>query len=110
MVVEGAAVLDMNLQASELNLRLGGAGAINLRGEVEEQRLEMSGAGNLDALELESENSEIHLSGFGSAGVFVTESLDAEVSGVGSIRFKGDPANVRQEITGLGDITRIKEN
>ncbi|WP_160164075.1 head GIN domain-containing protein [Nafulsella turpanensis] len=110
IVVEGAGLLDLGLQVNELNLRLGGAGSINLYGEAEEQRLELSGAGSLDALELESERCEIYLSGFGSAGVFVTESLEAEVSGVGGIRVKGDPENISSEITGLGGVTRIKEN
>lgn len=106
--VDGAGLLDLSLQAKELDLQLDGAGAVNLSGTVNKQRLELSGAGNVNAFELQSKDCDINLSGFGSAQVFVTDNLNAEVSGVGSIRFKGDPRNIKREVTGLGNIDRAK--
>jgi hypothetical protein len=106
--VDGAGILNLSLQAEELDLQLDGAGAVNLSGKVNKQRLELSGAGNVDAFELQSKDCDISLSGFGSAQVFVTDNLNAEVSGVGSIRFKGDPRNIKREVTGLGNIDRAK--
>lgn len=105
--VDGAGLLDLELEVQELEVKLAGAGAVNLRGKANEQRLSLSGAGNLNALELESKDCEVDLSGFGSAQVFVTDNLKAEVSGVGGIRFKGDPRNIQREVTGLGDIERV---
>lgn len=108
--VEGAGVVDLGLDVGELEVRLAGAGLISLRGKANSQRLELSGAGNLSAFELESKDCNIELSGFGSAQIFVTDNLEAEVSGVGNIRFKGDPRNIRREVTGLGDIARVTSN
>lgn len=108
--VDGAGIVDLSLEATELNVRLGGAGLVSLSGNVNTQRLVLSGAGSLSAFELESKNCDIDLSGFGSAQVFVTDNLEAEVSGVGSIRFKGDPRNISREVTGLGNIERIASN
>lgn len=105
--IDGAGLLDLALEVQELQLKLAGAGAVNLRGKANEQRLSLSGAGNLNALELQSKECEVNLSGFGSAQVFVTETLKAEVSGVGGIRFKGDPRNIQREVSGLGDIERV---
>lgn len=104
--VEGAGVVNLNLQAQELELRLAGAGSISLRGSVGTQQLVLSGAGNLAAYELQSKACEIELSGVGSAQVNVTDNLVARLSGVGVIRFTGDPRNIQREVTGLGDIER----
>lgn len=108
--VDGAGVVDLSLDATELEVMLAGAGLVNLRGNVNSQRLVLSGAGNLAAFDLESKSCDIDLSGFGSAQVFVTDNLEAEVSGVGGIRFKGDPRNIRREVTGLGNIERVAAN
>ena len=106
--VNGSGVIDLAINVKELDLKLGGAGSVNLKGKAEKQKMELSGAGNVAALELESKDSEVDLSGIGSAQVFVTDNLKAQVSGVGSIRFKGDPRNISREVTGLGDIERVK--
>lgn len=106
--VNGSGVIDLSINVRELELKLGGAGSVNLRGKAEKQKMELSGAGNLAALELESKECEVNLSGIGSAQVFVTDNLKAEVSGVGSIRFKGDPRNISREVSGLGDIERVE--
>lgn len=108
--VDGAGVIDLSVEAAELEVRLAGAGLISLRGKVNSQRLLLSGAGNLAAFELESKDCRIELSGYGSAQIFVTDNLEAEISGVGGIRFKGDPRNIRREVSGLGGIERVVSN
>lgn len=107
--VKGAGMVDLNLQSGELNLEVPGSGSVSLRGKVDKQELSLSGAGNLAAFELESKDCDINLSGVGSAQVFVTNNLQAEISGVGNIRFKGDPQNISREVSGLGIIERVEE-
>lgn len=106
--IDGAAIVDLNLRAQELELKLSGAGAVNLEGEVEKQKVELSGAGNFAAFDLKSKDAQIELSGIGSAQIFVTNDLKAEVSGVGGIRFKGDPRNINREVSGMGVIERVE--
>ena len=106
--IDGAAVIDLALQAEELEVKIAGAGVVTLSGEVNKQTVALSGAGNLDSYELKSKECTIELSGIGSAQVFASSSLNAEVSGVGNIRFKGDPRNIKREVSGLGDIEASK--
>lgn len=106
--VNGAGVIDLSIQSREFNLKVPGAGSVILRGKADKQKLELGGAGNLAAFELESKECEIDLSGIGSAQVFVTDNLQAEISGVGNIRFKGDPRNISREVSGLGNIERVE--
>jgi len=89
-----------------LEIILSGAGSIDLRGDVEKLQIGLSGAGNVNARKLYAKNTRISISGAASADVYASESIDAEVSGVGSIDFYGDPADVRTDISGVGSINR----
>ena len=55
--------------------------------------------------DLESERATIEISGAGDVDVRVTDTLDAEISGAGSIVHPGGAQVVRSEISGAGEIT-----
>jgi hypothetical protein len=58
----------------------------------------------VDALDLEVKKMDISLSGAGSAKVFVTGHLDASISGMGSIRYKGNPTVSKTDGSLFGSI------
>ena len=70
----------------------------------------MSGAGDLEAYDLVSKYCKITLSGIGSAEIFVEEELEASISGVGGISYRGNPNKVRDDISGLGRISDRSRN
>ncbi len=105
--MSGAGVIDLKLKAKELEIILSGAGSIKLSGNVENQDLKVSGAGSIDAYNLTSENCIVGLSGVGSAKIFVSENLDASVSGIGGIKFKGNPNHVVKNVSGIGKIKNM---
>lgn len=102
--MSGAGVIDLALEAKELEIGLSGAGSIKLSGNVNNQELQVSGAGSIDAYNLRSEDCIVKLSGVGSAKVFVSKNLDASVSGIGGIKFKGNPDHVVKNVSGIGKI------
>ena len=104
--MSGAGLIEMDIEAVMLDLDLSGAGMIKLKGETEEQYLELSGAGNLDAFELKSQDCSVNLSGVGAAKVYVKERLDANVSGIGGIKYRGNPRRVNKNVSGLGKVKR----
>jgi len=91
------------LDYHELGVILGGLGEINLDGRVDEQVIELSGGGNYHAEQLHSQKADINLTGAGSAQIWAESTLNARVSGAGTIRFKGDP-QIEQTVTGLGSV------
>ena len=95
-----------DLHCQELTVELGGLGEVVVKGVVQSQVVDLSGAGSYEAEELESQTAKVGLSGAGSANVWVEGELDANVSGVGSIRYKGNAA-ITQSSSGLGDIKAI---
>lgn len=94
--------IDNEIFQSELS----GAGSINLSGKTEKFRADMSGAGNINAKELIADYVKVGISGACSAVVHASKSIKADVSGVGSIDYYGDPEEVDSNISGVGSINR----
>lgn len=102
--LSGAGSLDMDIEAEDISVSMSGAGSMDLTGEAETLRVDMSGAGSIDAFGLEVVDADIGISGVGGAKVYVTGELDAQVSGVGGIIYRGDPERVQQDVSGLGKV------
>jgi hypothetical protein len=80
---------------------------ISATGTVESADLTMDGPSKLAMTKLETKNMTIKLNGFGDAEVFATDTLNAEVHGVGHIRYLGDPHTV-SNIHGLGSVEKLQ--
>ncbi|AHM61472.1 hypothetical protein D770_16090 [Flammeovirgaceae bacterium 311] len=102
--VRGAAMVDLEMEVRKLELDLSGASSVNFQGTARQLQADLSGAGNLEAYELQVRDAVVNLSGIGSAEVYVTDNLQAKVSGVGGIRFKGEPRNIQRQVSGVGSI------
>ncbi|MEE4177612.1 MAG: head GIN domain-containing protein [Bacteroides sp.] len=102
--ISGAAEIDLAIVAEVLRTELAGAGSINFEGKVREHYIDLAGASSLEAKELITEVTEIDLSGAGSASVHATTSLRASLSGVGSIKYYGNPGETQIDKSGLGSI------
>lgn len=102
--VRGAAMVELELEAKKLELDLSGASSVTFKGTARQLQADLSGAGNLEAYELQVRDATVNLSGIGSAEVYVTDNLQAKVSGVGGIRYKGEPSNIQRQVSGVGSI------
>jgi hypothetical protein len=79
------------LTAAEVEVQISGSGDVELAGEVTEQAIAISGSGKYRGKDLESETTAVTVSGSGDADVWVTEFLDARLTGSGSVNYYGDP-------------------
>ena len=88
-------------------IRITGSGALKatLAGKVVEQKIEISGAGEVHAERLASQDAVVEVSGAASVIVNVARTLRATISGAGSVEYYGDP-EVRQSISGAGRVKR----
>jgi len=93
-----------NVSGSGLKLESSGASSINVEGSVTNLEADFSGACSLDAKDLHTETAKISLSGAGSVDVTVTESLNASISGAGTVTYGGNPKTVEKNVSGLGKI------
>ena len=92
------------LAADSLEVNLASAGAIVIAGEADSQKVDISGVGSYEAGDLRSNDAEILLTGAGSAVVWVEDSLDVTVSGVGSVSYFGENPKVTQNVSGVGSV------
>ena len=104
--VSGAGDINMEIDAPEIESSITGSGNITLKGEAKNVDLRISGAGKARCYDLKAENTEVHITGAGDADVYASEKLDARVSGAGSVRYKGDPKDVIQHVTGAGSVKK----
>ncbi len=102
--VSGAADIDLILQVQSLRTRVSGAANISLEGTADKHSANLSGASNMRAENLITKDTQINLSGAGSAHVYASESFDASLSGVGTIRYSGDPVKKNISKSGIGSI------
>lgn len=102
--VEGGACIEMNMKASKVKVIGQGGVKIEFDGIANELEATLSGAGYLDAIDLKTKKTDIKIEGVGAGSVYATDDLNATISGVGKIRYKGEP-KVYKKIEGIGLIS-----
>jgi len=102
--VEGGATVEMNMKANKVKVIGEGGVKFEFDGIAEELDATISGAGYLDAIDLKTKNCDIRIEGVGAGSVYATESLNATISGIGKIRYKGDP-KVYKKVEGVGVVS-----
>lgn len=100
----GASELELDIETHRINIDMSGASEVRLTGNTNSMSFKGSGASSLNAYELKAEEVKVSISGAGEARVYASKELYASVSGAGSIRYSGEPENVRTDVSGAGSI------
>jgi hypothetical protein len=101
----GAADIVAEVDAPEIIVKASGAGNIKLSGRTKNYTAVSSGSADIKTINLQSENTDVTVSGAGNAHVHASVSLKAEASGAGSIFYTGS-ARVDQRVSGAGSVRR----
>lgn len=104
--VSGAGDIRMEADAPDLSASISGSGKVDLKGRTQNFELDLSGAGKATCFDLMAENTKVEISGAGSAEVFASVKLDAQVTGAGKVRYRGNATNVQQQISGAGSVKK----
>lgn len=104
--ISGAGNLELTIKNKSLINKISGVGNLVLKGNTQLMNTEISGAGNLNGFELIASESINSISGVGNANINVTDKLNAEISGIGNIVYKGEPKEIIKNISGLGSVSR----
>lgn len=106
--ISGTASCKLDAQINNLKIDMSGAGNVELLGSGDLMVLNLSGAANIKAGEYQVKKLMLNMSGAGAAEVFVSEQLDLEVSGVGSVRYGGNPTTITKKISGMASIKALE--
>lgn len=102
----GKVVID-RLDADTVETRISGSGDVRIAGHANRQALRISGAGSVQNSDLETAETDIHISGSGRASVNATTTLGVNISGSGSVFYRGQP-QVRQHVSGSGRVGAMR--
>lgn len=94
------------INGGSLNVNTAGVGNVELVGNVRTASLACDGVGNVNAEDLKAKSVEASCRGVGSITCYATDSITATVKGVGSIKYKGDPAQKDLHRSGIGSIRK----
>lgn len=96
-----------NLDGGKVRCDLSGVGKVYLTGQIKEGEFNVSGVGHVYAFDCPVENLECNVSGVGGMEVNSTKRLKANTSGVGSIKYKGNPEDLSKSATGVGSVKQV---
>ena len=102
--ISGVANVSLNLEVQEIMADINGVGRLSLKGSCSKARIDINGPGIIDAKNFQARQAKIFIDGLGLCKMDVTDSLYAEISGGGSIRYRKEPAYLVNRISGLGSI------
>lgn len=108
IISQGVGNINLDLDAKEIKSIISGAGHITLKGTAQVLDAIISGAGGLKATDLETTKVIANVSGAGDAKVNAVQSLNADVSGAGSVIYKGNPVDRVVNISGVGSVRESK--
>lgn len=103
--VSGAGSIKGEVDAPAVDAEISGAGNMTLRGRTKEYTAKVSGSGDLKTADLMSENTEVKVSGAGSAWVHASVLLKINASGAGNVYYKGG-AEVEEHSSGASTIKK----
>jgi hypothetical protein len=104
LIISGVGKIEMTVEAEDVKAHISGKGNIELDGHANNLNVKISGAGKIEAENFSVKNGDVDISGAGKSEVDVKENLKINISGVGTVNYKNQPANITQNISGLGKI------
>lgn len=105
--VQGSGDLQLEILSERTTAFVDGSGDILLTGSSEEFNGQVQGSGDLRAAALETRNATASVTGSGDLQVQCRDKLRATVTGSGSVRYLGPPAQLERHVTGSGTIEEI---
>jgi hypothetical protein len=106
--VSGSGGVRLALNVTEhADFGVSGSGKIAATGTSESVRTGISGSGKVMAADFETNRCEVRISGSGDVQIGVRNELDANISGSGSVSYKGNPTKVNSHASGSGRIRKF---
>ncbi len=106
--LSGACDLIGSFECNVLDFESSGSSDSKLRGKVKNCNIELSGACDIKALDLEVDSLKIEGSGSSNVEITVQNSLDVELSGASELRYKGEPKYINSDVSGVSKLTKFE--
>ncbi|MFT4737155.1 MAG: hypothetical protein ACI8QD_000586 [Cyclobacteriaceae bacterium] len=99
IALSGASHLQASVQVNSLVMDVSGASDASISGNTGIGFITVSGASEIDGYQLDVETLVADLSGASRCQITITESLSLEASGASTLRYKGQPDIIREDLS-----------
>jgi len=106
--LSGACDLIGSFECNVLDFESSGSSDSKLRGKVKNCNIELSGACDIKALDLEVDSLMIEGSGSSNVEITVQNSLEVELSRASELRYKGEPKYINSDVSGVSKLTKFE--
>lgn len=93
--------------AGKADFEISGSGRIEAAGSADSMSVEISGSGKVLGANLVTNVARIDIAGSGDVEITVNKDLDADITGSGTVRYKGNPARVNSDASGSGSVKKM---
>lgn len=107
MELAGVSKVNLDMNAANVKMLVSGTSEINLTGQASENLVTLSGTGSLNALEFIVANYRVETSGFSRCKINVLKELSVNISGAGTVEYRGNPSKINNEHSGATSIKKI---
>ncbi len=104
--LRGSADLSGKINTQQLDATISGSGNIKLAGTATDAKVKISGSGKFSALDLATENANVHISGSGDASVNASNQVNAALHGSADLRYTGT-ASINTIKTGSASVRKL---
>jgi Putative auto-transporter adhesin, head GIN domain len=106
--ISGSGKINAAINASnQVDVDISGSGKMEASGSAKEIKTEISGSGKVYASGLEVDKCNVRISGSGDVEINVKSELDANISGSGTVSYKGSPSHVNGNSSGSGKVRKM---
>lgn len=108
--VSGSGSIDLDGKVNgPMDVSISGSGRITPRGSATSADFTISGSGEVVGFGLTVEKCNARISGSGDIEITASKSIDASISGSGSVTYKGDPGQVSSHSSGSGRVRKADD-
>jgi len=107
--LKGTGSMTLAIDCNDFYGNMHGTGSMEVSGTAKKSQVRVEGVGGFNGAKLETQDTDVTVSGVGNAQVNASHDLTATINGVGSIRYNGDPKNKNFQSNGLGSIKKRNE-
>jgi hypothetical protein len=90
-----------------LDVEISGSGKLEASGTANEIKTSISGSGKVYASNLTVDKCEARITGSGDVEINVKSELDANITGSGTVSYKGNPSHVNGHSSGSGKVRKM---
>ncbi|WP_345230671.1 head GIN domain-containing protein [Olivibacter ginsenosidimutans] len=105
VAVSGSGDMVVPVAVTHLSAAITGSGDMDIQGSAQTADIRVTGSGDFEGNALKTKEANVTVTGSGDLDIFVSDTLNAQLSGSGDITYDGNPKQVNKHKSGSGDIS-----